>query len=131
MTIARHHCISSRHANRDAARTDAARFDMRPALAMLPGILLAGAIAAAALITHHIPVMATFSPIILAIVIGMAFHNIVGTPSIAKPGIAFSLRRLLRVAVILLGFGKHGDRTKQRDASDNERRVSMSSIRCR
>ena len=45
MTIARHHCISSRHANRDAARTDAARFDMRPALAMLPGILLAGLIA--------------------------------------------------------------------------------------
>jgi hypothetical protein len=26
---------------------------MRPALAILPGILLAGAIAAAALITHH------------------------------------------------------------------------------
>jgi len=104
MTIARHHCISSRHANHDAARTDAARFDMRPALAMLPGILLAGAIAAAAMATHHIPVMATFSPIILAIVIGMAFHNIVGTPSFAKPGIAFSLRRLLRFAVILLGF---------------------------
>ena len=41
---------------------------------------------------------------ILAIVIGMAFHNIVGTPSFAKPGIAFSLRRLLRFAVILLGF---------------------------
>jgi len=96
MTIARNHCISSRHANRDAARRDAAR--------LLPGILLAGAIAAAALITHHIPVMATFSPIILAIVIGMAFHNIVGTPSFAKPGIAFSLRRLLRFAVILLGF---------------------------
>jgi uncharacterized integral membrane protein (TIGR00698 family) len=71
---------------------------------VLPGILLAGAVAAAALITHHIPVLATFSPMILAIVIGMAFHNTAGTPSIAKPGIAFSLRRLLRVAVILLGF---------------------------
>jgi uncharacterized integral membrane protein (TIGR00698 family) len=41
---------------------------------------------------------------ILAIVIGMAFHNIVGTPSFAKPGIAFSQRRLLRFAIILLGF---------------------------
>jgi uncharacterized integral membrane protein (TIGR00698 family) len=41
---------------------------------------------------------------ILAIVIGMAFHNIVGTPSLARPGIAFSLRRLLRAAIVLLGF---------------------------
>jgi uncharacterized integral membrane protein (TIGR00698 family) len=77
---------------------------MRSALAVLPGLLLAGAIAAAALVTRHIPGMATFSPMILAIVIGMAFHNILGTPSFAKPGIAFSLRRLLRFAVILLGF---------------------------
>ena len=104
MTIARHYCISSRHANRNAARTDAARFDMRSALAVLPGLLLVGAIAAVALVTRHSPGMATFSPMILAIVIGMAFHNIVGTPSFAKPGIAFSLRRLLRFAVILLGF---------------------------
>jgi uncharacterized integral membrane protein (TIGR00698 family) len=98
MTIAAH------HANRNAAQTDAARFDVRSAIAVLPGISLAGAIAAAALVTHCIPGMTTFSPMILAIVIGMAFHNIVGTPSFAKPGIAFSLRRLLRLAVMLLGF---------------------------
>src|SRR5262249_26796677 len=65
---------------------------------------LAGAIAAAAFLVRHIPGMATFSPIILAIVIGMAFHNSVGTPSFAKPGIAFCLRRLLRFAIVLLGF---------------------------
>jgi uncharacterized integral membrane protein (TIGR00698 family) len=41
---------------------------------------------------------------ILAIVIGMAFHNLVGTPSWAKGGITFSIKRLLRVAIILLGF---------------------------
>jgi uncharacterized integral membrane protein (TIGR00698 family) len=34
----------------------------------------------------------------------MAFHNIVGTPLLARPGIAFSLRRLLRAAIVLLGF---------------------------
>jgi uncharacterized membrane protein YadS len=104
MTIARHYCISSRDANRNTAQTDVARLDIRSAVAVLPGVSLAGAIAAAALVTHHIPGMATFSPMILAIVIGMAFHNIVGTPSFAKPGIAFSLRRLLRFAVMLLGF---------------------------
>jgi uncharacterized integral membrane protein (TIGR00698 family) len=41
---------------------------------------------------------------ILAIVLGMVFHNIVGTPSRARPGIAFSLRWLLRAAIVLLGF---------------------------
>ena len=48
--------------------------------------------------------MATFSPMILAIVIGIAFHNLVGTPAWAKPGVTFSLRRLLRIAIILLGL---------------------------
>ena len=48
--------------------------------------------------------MATFSPMILAILIGIAFHNLVGTPAIARPGITFSLRRLLRIAIILLGL---------------------------
>src|SRR5262249_45281087 len=67
-------------------------------------LIACGAIAATALVTHHIPGMATFSPMILATVIGIAFHNIVGTPSFAKPGIAFGLRRPLRFAIMLLGF---------------------------
>jgi uncharacterized integral membrane protein (TIGR00698 family) len=41
---------------------------------------------------------------ILAIVIGIAFHNLVGTPAWAKAGVTFSLRRLLRIAIILLGL---------------------------
>jgi uncharacterized integral membrane protein (TIGR00698 family) len=73
-------------------------------LAILPGLLLTGAFATAALLTRRIPGMATFSPMILAIVIGMAFHNLVGTPAWAKRGITFSIKRLLRLAIILLGF---------------------------
>jgi uncharacterized integral membrane protein (TIGR00698 family) len=34
----------------------------------------------------------------------MALHNIVGTPAIAKAGVTFSLRRVLRFAIILLGL---------------------------
>jgi uncharacterized integral membrane protein (TIGR00698 family) len=74
------------------------------ALGYLPSIALAGAIAIVAFLARNIHGMAVFSPMILAIVIGMAFHNIVGTPSLARPGIAFSLRRLLRAAIVLLGF---------------------------
>ncbi len=74
------------------------------ALAILPGLLLASAVAASAYGLRQLPGMATFSPMILAILIGIAFHNLVGTPAIARPGITFSLRRLLRIAIILLGL---------------------------
>jgi uncharacterized integral membrane protein (TIGR00698 family) len=36
--------------------------------------------------------------------IGIAFHNIVGTAAWAKQGVTFSLRQLLRFAIILLGL---------------------------
>ena len=76
----------------------------RPVLALLPGIALAGTIAAAAFLARAVPGVGTFSPMILAIVIGIAFHNLIGTPQMARPGITFSMRRLLRLAIILLGF---------------------------
>jgi uncharacterized integral membrane protein (TIGR00698 family) len=71
---------------------------------VLPGLLMTSAVAISAYLLRAIPGMATFSPLILAILIGSAFHNLVGTPIIAKPGVAFSLRRLLRLGIILLGF---------------------------
>lgn len=69
-----------------------------------PGLFLTAAIATLAFGLREIPGVGTFSPMILAIVIGMAFHNIVGTPKRAKEGVMFSLRRVLRFAIILLGF---------------------------
>jgi uncharacterized integral membrane protein (TIGR00698 family) len=41
---------------------------------------------------------------ILAIVIGIGFHNFVGTPLQAKDGVAFILRKVSRVGIILLGL---------------------------
>jgi uncharacterized integral membrane protein (TIGR00698 family) len=69
-----------------------------------PGLLLASAVAGVAYALRQLPGMATFSPMILAIVIGIAFHNLVGTPAWAKQGVTFSMRRLLRIAIILLGL---------------------------
>jgi len=69
-----------------------------------PGILLTTTIAGLAFTLREVPGVATFSPMILAIVIGMAFHNIIGTPLRAKEGVVFSLRRILRFAIILLGL---------------------------
>lgn len=76
----------------------------RRAVAALPGVLMASTIAASAYGLRQVPGMTAFSPLILAILIGAAFHNFVGTPAIAKPGVAFSMRRLLRFGIILLGF---------------------------
>ncbi|MGP0093758.1 MAG: YeiH family protein [Xanthobacteraceae bacterium] len=69
-----------------------------------PGLFLTSAIAGAAFALRQVPGLATFSPMILAIVIGIGFHNTVGTPARAKPGVVFSLRKVLRFAIILLGL---------------------------
>jgi uncharacterized membrane protein YadS len=54
----------------------------------LPGLLLNWVIAGAAFAIRQLPGMATFSPMILSMLIGIAFHNIVGTAAWAKQSIA-------------------------------------------
>lgn len=71
---------------------------------LAPGLMLTGAIAGAAFALRRISGIGVFSPMILSILIGIAFRNIVGTPAIAKPGVVFSMRKLLRLAIILLGL---------------------------
>ena len=71
---------------------------------ILPGVVLTSIVAGAAFAFRQLPGMGAFSPMMLSMVIGIAFHNIVGTVAWAKAGIAFSLRRLLRIAIILLGL---------------------------
>jgi uncharacterized integral membrane protein (TIGR00698 family) len=90
-------------ANRRLALTTQ-RWSHRHARGILPGLFLNSVVAGAAFAVRQLPGMATFSPMILSIMIGIAFHNIVGTPAWAKQGVTFSLRRLLRLAIILLGL---------------------------
>ncbi len=69
-----------------------------------PGLLLTALVTAAAFGLREVPEVSTFSPLILAIVIGMVFHNAIGTPLRAKAGVTFALRKILRFAIILLGL---------------------------
>lgn len=69
-----------------------------------PGVALTAAIAVAGTYLHRVPGFGGLSSLILSILIGMALHNIIGAPAISKPGIAFSLRRVLRTAIVLLGL---------------------------
>jgi uncharacterized integral membrane protein (TIGR00698 family) len=74
------------------------------ALGVVPGLLLTGGIAAAAFGLRALPGLSLLSPMILSIFIGIAFHNVIRTPAVAKAGVTFSLRRILRLAIILLGL---------------------------
>nr|WP_294510505.1 YeiH family protein [uncultured Rhodopila sp.] len=71
---------------------------------VLPGLALTCAIAGAAYGIRRIPGLSNFSPMIIAILLGMALHNTIGTPVRARAGVVFSLKRLLRLAIVLLGL---------------------------
>jgi uncharacterized integral membrane protein (TIGR00698 family) len=71
---------------------------------LLPGVALTAAIASAALAIRGATGITTLSPLILSIVIGMLVRNMLGLPALVEPGIGFSLKRLLRLGIILLGL---------------------------
>ncbi|MBI1261826.1 MAG: putative sulfate exporter family transporter [Rhizobiales bacterium] len=82
--------------------------DLRPAGAafveLLPGLGLVLLIASLATALHALSWLHALSPLILAITLGMIFHNVIGTPAAARAGVKFALRRILRAAIILLGL---------------------------
>jgi uncharacterized integral membrane protein (TIGR00698 family) len=80
------------------------RLGRRDGTNIVPGLLLGIAIAGAAYLARLLPGLSALSPLVIAIVIGMAFHNLVGTPPAAKAGVKFCLRRVLRFAIVLLGL---------------------------
>ena len=84
------------HANHP--RAHARRF------ALLPGLVLTAAIAGVAFALRELPYVGIASPMILAIGMGITLQNSWGTPAAAKPGVTFSMRRVLRFAIILLGL---------------------------
>jgi uncharacterized integral membrane protein (TIGR00698 family) len=69
-----------------------------------PGLVLTSAIAGAGFALCQLPGLRLFSPMILSIITGIVLHNVVGMPVRVKAGVVFSLRRILRLAIILLGL---------------------------
>ncbi|MHA6686678.1 YeiH family protein [Mesorhizobium sp. A556] len=70
----------------------------------MPGLVLVGVITASAYGLRHIPSVSQLSPMISAIFVGMLFANVVGVNTSAAAGISLSGKRLLRLAVALLGL---------------------------
>ncbi|WP_339113112.1 YeiH family protein [Thioclava sp. GXIMD2076] len=74
----------------------------RPTL--IPGLALCVAVAAVAFGLHTLPALSAFSPLILAIMLGMAFNTLRPLSPSCAEGIAFSLRYILRAGIVLLGL---------------------------
>jgi uncharacterized integral membrane protein (TIGR00698 family) len=71
---------------------------------VVPGLLLTAAIAATALAIRAGTGLTALSPLILSIIIGMLLRNSFTLPASVEPGIAFSLKRILRAGIVLLGL---------------------------
>jgi uncharacterized integral membrane protein (TIGR00698 family) len=71
---------------------------------ILPGLGLTFGIALVATAVQKFSGMAALSPLVVAMVLGIIARNLIGTPVAARPGIGFTLRRVLRFAIVLLGF---------------------------
>jgi uncharacterized integral membrane protein (TIGR00698 family) len=75
-----------------------------PGLDLLPGLALTATIAASAMLFRAYSGIGALSPLILSIIIGMVVGNLIQPPAACRPGMAFSLKRLLRFGIILLGL---------------------------
>jgi len=73
---------------------------------LAPGLALGAGVAslAFALKALELPLIASFSPLMLAILLGMLVRNTVGRPERSRAGLAASLRTPLRLGIILLGL---------------------------
>jgi len=71
---------------------------------ILPGLALSAGLAAIAVPIPQLLGVKALSPLILAMLMGIVIRNSFGAIAIAQPGISFSLKRVLRFAIILLGF---------------------------
>src|SRR5438552_4517930 len=72
--------------------------------APLPGLTLAGLIAVFAETLHSYHGFDRFNPMILAMLLGLGFNALIGTPDHCRAGTGFAARTLLRLAIALLGL---------------------------
>jgi uncharacterized integral membrane protein (TIGR00698 family) len=71
---------------------------------LFPGLALVTTIALLAILLRRVPGLSILSPLMVAVLIGMVLGNIWRLPSAFAAGTAFAGRRVLRFAIVLLGF---------------------------
>ncbi|PSN10369.1 YeiH family putative sulfate export transporter [filamentous cyanobacterium CCT1] len=71
---------------------------------ILPGLLLTTLIAAIALGLNRLSNLHTLNPLLIAVLLGIGWRQWGVVPVAYRPGIKFAMKRVLRLAVILLGL---------------------------
>ncbi|WP_017301324.1 YeiH family protein [Nodosilinea nodulosa] len=73
-------------------------------ISILPGLLLAAILAGVALGLGQWIGLDTLNPLLIAVLLGIGWRQWGTVPSAYRPGIQFAMKRVLRLAVILLGL---------------------------
>ena len=71
---------------------------------LAPGLLLCLLVAAACIQIRAATGLAALNPIVLALLAGIAIGAMIGRPAWLRPGMAFTVKPLLRAAIVLLGL---------------------------
>lgn len=71
---------------------------------ILPGVGLTAGVAAVAVLVPRLLGLPALSPLVVAMVIGIGLRNLLGPVEGSAEGVAFSMRRILRFAIVLLGL---------------------------
>ncbi|MCW2272848.1 putative sulfate exporter family transporter [Rhodoblastus acidophilus] len=87
-----------------ATATTPAVSQKHPLLGLAPGLALTAGIAISAYALRLIPGVATLSPMIISVLIGALIHNTMGHIAGTGEGVNFSLRRILRLSIVLIGL---------------------------
>ncbi|TCV74582.1 putative integral membrane protein (TIGR00698 family) [Neorhizobium sp. R1-B] len=87
-----------------AEHSSASSFRFAAVAPVLPGLVLTAAIAATAIAIRNLTGWMALSPLILSILIGILIRNGATVPAATQAGITFSLKRILRFGIILLGL---------------------------
>jgi len=72
--------------------------------AFLPGIMLASLISIVSLMLSDVQLEKIVSPLLISISVGVATRNILGLRRAFEPGIQFSMKKILRLSIVLLGL---------------------------
>jgi len=85
-------------------RTTGAVARNHPLSALAPGLALTAGIACLAYAVRLFPGVDKLSPMILSVLIGAAIHNSLGNIAGTDEGVNFSVRRILRLSIVLIGL---------------------------
>jgi uncharacterized integral membrane protein (TIGR00698 family) len=70
---------------------------------LLPGLALVALLTVASFLLSKVPALAVPGPLVVALVVGVAWRAVAGLPGSQAPGASFSARTLLRLGIVLLG----------------------------